>query len=589
MEFRKDINGLRAIAVLPVLLFHAQVPSFSGGFLGVDVFFVISGFLITSLILKDLNQKQFSLLSFYNRRARRILPALFFTCLITSCFAFFFMLPYDLRNYGQSLFATTLSANNILLYLTSGYWNLAAEFKPLYHTWSLAIEEQYYFIIPILLLLVYKEIKPAFKTTLFIIAILFLISFYFSFSSTNKELNFLMIGHRMWELLAGSICALLLPTIRLRSNFLALIGLLGIVFSYLSPYAISNNQAVYTLIPVVGSMMIILFSSNQLALGKFLSIKPLSFIGLTSYSIYLLHMPLLAFLRLSTEGQASINAQLIAVFMAIPLAYISWRFIEKPFKDQHAINNKLFFTIIFSCAFLFLTVGYTLHKTYGLQTLNHTYNSSSNFQQYIEAPRKLIRQRFTNPDNKNLLVIGNSFARDVINMLTENQIQQDYEIIYQESFDINSLSPLIDSADVILITSSHNLSNNLYPDSVRSKSSFFYQKLQATGHKNYYLIGTKNFGFNNNFIVRKSKSEAKSYYVKPNQTAITFNQIEASIWQGRYIDIFSVLLNEEQKVPIFTDSQKLISFDTNHLTPDGATYVGSLLLKNSKLSKVLEN
>jgi len=186
-------------------------------------------------------------------------------------------------------------------------------------------------------------------------------------------------------------------------------------------------------------------------------------------------------------------------------------------------------------------------------------------------------------------VIGNSFARDVINMLTENQIQQNYEIVYQESFDIKRLSPLIDSADVILITSSHNLSNNLYPDSVRSKSSFLYQKLQATGHKNYYLIGTKNFGFNNNFIVRKSTSEAKSYYVKPNQTAITFNQIEASIWQGRYIDIFSVLLNEEQKVPMFTDYQKLISFDTNHLTPDGAAYVGSLLLKNSKLLTVLKN
>lgn len=144
MHHRNEIDGLRALAVVPVLLFHAGFDTFSGGFVGVDIFFVISGYLITTIIIEDMEQKRFSIVNFYERRARRILPALFLVMLVCIPFSWFWMLPDPLENFGQAIVATTLFSNNILLYITSGYWELASEFKPLLHTWSLGVEEQYY-------------------------------------------------------------------------------------------------------------------------------------------------------------------------------------------------------------------------------------------------------------------------------------------------------------------------------------------------------------------------------------------------------------------------------------------------------------
>ena len=150
MHYRPEIDGLRAVSVIPVIFFHAGLEFFKGGFLGVDIFFVISGYLITLIILNDLDKGNFSLSKFYERRARRILPALFFVICCCVPFAYFWMLPDPLENFGQSVFATIFFANNVLLWMTSGYWDLASEFKPLIHTWSLAVEEQFYIVFPLI-------------------------------------------------------------------------------------------------------------------------------------------------------------------------------------------------------------------------------------------------------------------------------------------------------------------------------------------------------------------------------------------------------------------------------------------------------
>lgn len=156
MDYRREIDGLRAIAVVPVILFHAGFETFSGGFVGVDVFFVISGYLITTIIFSELQQGNFSIVNFYERRARRIMPALFIVMGASLVTAYFTLMPDEFKNFGQSLVATSLFLNNILLAMTSGYWDLASEFKPLLHTWSLGVEEQYYFLFPITLLLAWK-------------------------------------------------------------------------------------------------------------------------------------------------------------------------------------------------------------------------------------------------------------------------------------------------------------------------------------------------------------------------------------------------------------------------------------------------
>lgn len=588
LVFRQDINGLRAIAVLPVLFFHAQWEMFSGGFLGVDVFFVISGFLITSLIIKDINVGKFSFASFYDRRARRILPALLVTCLLTTILSFIFMLPYDLKNYGQSLFATILSANNILLYLTSGYWSLAAEFKPLYHTWSLGIEEQYYFLIPLIIFAAYRLTKNKINTLILVLFVLCLASFSISYLSQDKEFNFLMITHRMWELLVGSMLSILVYKIEIRpSNLLAFIGLFLIGFSYIYPYVISKNQAIYNLVPVVGAALVILYSRDNLFVGKLLAVKPLSLIGLLSFSIYLLHMPILAFFRLSYEGKPGVPTQIGFVLLAIPLSYLSWKYVENIFRDKEIVSDKVFYSLALSLPILLLSMGLLLHKSYGFQKFSD-YSYGVNPQQYADRPYSLSKPAFSDSEKKNLLVIGNSFARDVVNMMIESGVSNDFEIIYLDSYsdDIEQVKKLLSNSDLTISVSSSGMANTFDINNVELESRKAMYFLMKHSKGEVLRIGTKNFGYNNNFVKMKSFEKLFNYQVEINKSTLYANKIERSIWGEKYIDLLEVI-STNGKVPLFSEGKRFISFDTEHATKDGAIYLGRALLENTKLGGYL--
>ncbi|MCT7481724.1 acyltransferase family protein [Aliarcobacter cryaerophilus] len=580
-DFRNDINGLRALAVMPVLFFHAHLFGFEGGFLGVDVFFVISGFLITSIIINDIEQDKFSIWSFWNKRLRRIFPALLFILIISTIVSFFVMLPYDLKNYGQSLVATILSANNILLYLTSGYWSLAAEFKPLYHTWSLAVEDQYYFLIPLLMIMFYKKLN---KLVLFF-SFLFIVSFILSFTATNKEMNFLIISHRLWELMAGSLVALFLSKYKVNSDAVkGVLGLFLIIFSYVFPYAISENQAIYTLIPVIGTVLIILYSSNNNAIGKLLSVKPLFFIGTISYSIYLFHMPLLAFLRLSIEGQANVYLQVFIVLLSVPLGYISWRYIENTFRYEKNISNKMFYiTLVFFSALL-LFLGFMLHYTYGFQSYSK-FNYGFNPQKYNDEPYEYVKDKF-GTNNKKILIIGNSFARDFINMLRANVNLNSFEIILSDAENIKL--ELIKQADIIIAVSSSGLSNTIDKEKISNSSKELFELLKVESNGEFYYIGTKNFGFNNNFLVQKSFEDIPQYKVSVNNSTLVGNQIEKLIWGEHYIDVLELLIDENNKIHVFTPRGDFISFDTEHVTKKGAEYIGKIILEKTSLKNIFK-
>ncbi len=217
MKYRAEIDGLRGLAVVPVILFHAGIEMFSGGFVGVDVFFVISGYLITTILIEDIENKRFSIVDFYERRARRILPALFFVMLCCIPFAWMWMLPDPLENFGQSIVATTLFSNNILLFVTSGYWDLASEVKPLLHTWSLAVEEQFYVLFPIFLLLTWRFGK---KRLFWIIVVLASISLALSEWGWRNlaTANFYLGPTRAWELFAGSLTAFIVQKKRCKEE-----------------------------------------------------------------------------------------------------------------------------------------------------------------------------------------------------------------------------------------------------------------------------------------------------------------------------------------------------------------------------------
>ena len=233
-NYRIEIDGLRAFAVLSVVAFHAFPSLFVGGFIGVDIFFVISGYLITNILLEDLNHKKFSLLNFYERRARRILPALYFVLLLITIAVTFLMSPQQLKDYGQSLIAAITFSSNFYFLLKADYWAQSSEFIPLLHTWSLAIEEQYYLIFPILLYFFWRFYK---NQIFWIFLGLSLVSLFISeWGSNNYPLaNFYIPLTRAWELFLGSIAALIINKQGVKkNNTFALLGLSLIAFSVLS-------------------------------------------------------------------------------------------------------------------------------------------------------------------------------------------------------------------------------------------------------------------------------------------------------------------------------------------------------------------
>ena len=289
LQYRPEIDGLRAVAVVPVILFHAGFTLFSGGFIGVDVFFVISGYLITSIILRELEAGTFTFASFYERRARRML------CCIP--FAWMWMMPLELKGFAVSMASVVAFASNIIFWRQSGYFDTASELKPLLHTWSLAVEEQFYIIFPIALLLIWRFGRKASVLSIAAVAIGSLVLCEYA-SRYYPSFNFYWAITRAWELMAGALCAFqILKPKQTRDNTLAALGLTLIFVSIFWFDSSTRFPSVYALLPVVGACLIILFARMGTFTARLLSTKPLVAIGLISYSAYLWHQPLFAFAR----------------------------------------------------------------------------------------------------------------------------------------------------------------------------------------------------------------------------------------------------------------------------------------------------
>jgi peptidoglycan/LPS O-acetylase OafA/YrhL len=345
LKYRAEIDGLRAFAVVPVILFHAGFEMFSGGFVGVDVFFVISGYLITTILIDDIENNRFSIIKFYERRARRILPALFFVILACIPFAWMWMLPSQMKDFSRSLIAVSLFASNILFWKESGYFAAASEEKPLLHTWSLAVEEQYYLLFPIFLFFAWRYGKDRVFWMIVICAFISLLLSEWGWRS-NPNANFYLPPTRLWELLAGSITAFVVQKHGLQSNnALALLGLAAVVFAIFAYDETTPFPSVYALVPVIGVVLLVLFGEKDTLAAKILSTKLFVGIGLISYSAYLWHQPLFAFARIRSAGDVSAKLMIGLSILSLVLAVGSWRYIEKPFRSavNPFISRKLIF------------------------------------------------------------------------------------------------------------------------------------------------------------------------------------------------------------------------------------------------------
>jgi len=627
MVYRKEIDGLRAIAVISVVCFHAGFDWFSGGYVGVDVFFVISGYLITAIIVSERQEGKFSLAKFYERRARRILPALFFVMLVSMPFAWFLMVPYQLKDFAKSILAVSVFCSNILFWRESGYFGAAAELKPLLHTWSLGIEEQFYVLFPLLILAAWRF---GLRKMILLLTSVCTVSLGLAEWAARKGIvvaNFYLIPTRAWELLIGSLLAFycLYADPRRANQFGELGSALGlgmIVYSILSFDQSIPFPGLLALIPTVGTALVIFFATQGTLANKILSMPWLVGIGLISYSAYLWHQPLFAFARLMQPTPTYRDALFMGLTVAALLfGWLTWALVERPFRFGSSFSRKQILSAAAAFTALFASTAIPVIAANGvierfpekdryLLSVNPT-----ELGRYTEKRfKQLIRTEFERDEEMpRVLVIGDSFAMDFINMISENGYMRSNQIVtypiaarcpkYIGSDDVATLYaqvgeyydkeycsknsmmsgsiPLARSADVIVLAAGWR----------KWEAERILQTIEAFGlrpEQSLVVVGRKWFGsgLTRSYV---ELSEEQRLRLK-GQVPKEFMEINALFRQNlpaaTFIDVQSIVCGDYRGCPVFTPDVKLIAYDGTHFTPEGARYVGTLLFQDPLLSKL---
>ena len=434
MQYRPEIDGLRAVAVISVVLFHAGFSLFSGGYVGVDIFFVISGYLITTIILNDINRDKFSLSEFYERRARRIFPALICVVLVSTAVAYLTLLPDQLVAYGKSVVSIPLFVSNIFFWSERGYFGAATELKPMVHTWSLSVEEQFYLLYPPLVVLTVRYFKGKLPIILgagFIVSIT--LSWYLT--KIHFETAFYLPFSRAWELLAGALVVVYKSNCpnhaRKYDGAVSFVGMTLIAYALCFFTADTAFPGLAAAIPVVGTALVLASDSGSNFTHKLLSKKPLVYIGLASYSIYLWHQPIFAFIR-----QLEVDAKWMPVGIALTAAVsvLSYFYIEKPFRNRQIFDKKKIFllsgiasvSLVALGAFLVLNKGFInrfnpedaklLSQFSEIDGYNQKIFDSLNLKPFQESSKR-----------KKIFLTGDSHAKDILNVMYEGGFDKDFQ------------------------------------------------------------------------------------------------------------------------------------------------------------------
>lgn len=634
MKYRKEIDGLRALAVLPVIFFHAGIDIFSGGYVGVDVFFVISGFLITSLILNAMSKSEFSFSHFYERRARRILPALFATLFFVTPFAFWLMTPAQLVDFAQSIISSVFFFSNFHFFLEDGYFSASSELKPMLHTWSLAIEEQFYLLFPSLLILLATKFKQSIVLSLFGLS---LFSFMFAQWGGNLSASYPFIESkfewfdqsflasyympfgRLWELLVGAILALVLVQREnvksLSSDWMALCGVCLIISAIVFLDHSTPFPSVYTLLPVFGTLLVLTYGTSSTMVGRALSSPAFVFLGTISYSLYLFHQPILAIIRLTNPDILN-DWRIITVLLSIfGVSYISWRYIETPFRIAKQINNRVLIiwfsmAVTVSSGFAVATIlsnGF-LHR---FQEDDRALLSVNEAEMAKYTPKKFLSLRLQNFETarRKILLIGDSFAMDFLNMAYEGGYWRDASVsthhierqcgivltaedfshhindsdrancIRRGRFESQQVRNLIREADIIFLASRWSKWVADYiPDTVKS--------LKNLGAKQIVIIGSKNIGKVNpmSFVGTSLDDKRQAKALAESQELAIIQEMSKLSSDYQYLDVQSLICPSFVQCPVFTDRGELISFDGKHLTIQGASYFSDAVFSSPLLT-----
>lgn len=617
LKYRPEIDGLRAVAVLPVIFFHAGVDVFAGGFVGVDIFFVISGFLITTIICSELNEKSFSILSFYERRARRILPALFVVLAVTSVAAVTIMLPYELKNYGEVLLGTVFFVSNMVLWKQAGYFAGDAEMNPLLHTWSLGIEEQYYLFFPLVLLLIWR-FRSHWVFSMLLIAAVVSMGLAEWASTRVPSANFYLLPTRVWELIVGGLLALWLANHKQPSRLWAeAISFLGLVLICVGIFAFSARTpfpSFYALIPVMGAAAIILAATPQTLAGRLLAWKPLVWLGLISYSAYLWHQPLLAFARITApDNHPAVSLMISLGILSFVLAWLTWKFVEQPFRNKARFDRTWIFSASAAGSAVAIVLGLALVissgflNVYSVPERAIVGKTNREFSKYVVSDYNRVEGRSVDENKDTVIIVGDSFSQDFFNMAKEAGGFSGYEMVtlyipvrcqifYGKAFahvehNIKPVSRMmckknmlnaddvenIRKADVIVFASKWEpWSAAIMGESIKA--------MQIPEEREVLVVGTKTFEKNRRVLLRTYRAQGPDSRRLPDETFVESNSLlKASLGETPFVDILSGFCMEG--CPLFADDGTPVSYDGSHLTETGAELIGRYIFARPPLKQ----
>lgn len=625
-KYRNEIDGLRGLAVLMVIFYHAGVAGFKGGFIGVDVFFVISGFLITTILTSEvIKNGHINLLHFIKRRIRRLMPALLTFLLICIITGYLFLLPSDFNDLLMNSIYVIYFCSNINLLLSIDYFNPVAETNALLHTWTLSIEEQFYFILPLIFLLSVRKNKL--KVAAIVLVVLTVSSFVLACLCPESSPNssFYLLHTRFWELGLGCLTALLKIKIieKINSKKQKTITLIGLLIIGISPITTENNLPLFgysLILPVVGTCLVLLCDNQHYINKTVLNNKYINFIGLISYSAYLYHQPIIAYYKLHNSDKLNAFNQVCIVFLSLLLGYISYICIEKPFRKISVVIKTDFykkalvtyFLVVPVCFYIIYVSGGNLLKFNPL--LQDTLKvSNKEYGNYVKSAfnNELTESGFSSNKEK-LFIVGDSYAQDFYNIIKESQAFSEYEIkgdyvlskcqivlgdrmpkqfftedkqlLYQhEGNRVNAKTiKMAQQSDIIIFAAFWTTwAADLFQDTLKN----FDLKNQKV-----FVIGNKSFGNIRLYkIANLTKSELIEYRLPENKIDLAANKIlnvENGIYQ--FIDVQSFVSDEFGKCKIFDSELNLLSHDGRHLTRHGAKYLGKKIFTETLLNKYKE-
>lgn len=567
----KYIDILKAFAIIAVVLYHAGILGY--GYLGVDVFLVLSGFLVT----KHFEGKKF--FRFIGSRILRLLPVLLVAGLVAIVAGWFTMLPDDYENLSESVVATNLFGNNILAAITTGdYWNIANEYKPLMHTWYVGLLMQFYLVYSLLFYLARLDKKAPHKTLLVIISSLAFLSLLVYFASNNEAHRFYYLPARFFESAAGGIVALAYDQSQDKPFHpafsyvcYALLLVLLIAGDKLMPASIR-------LVLVVALTVVLLMSAEALD-NDFTSNKVLAKVGVASYSIYIWHQVLIALYRYIFGNHFTVWSYLL-IFVAVGfVAWGSYRLIEQGVaRAVKSAKGRRGIYIATISLFLLLTsfAGYIYTKAgvvrdvpeLGISVQDHHRRLNA---EYCDRGYQYDRP-FTTSEKQHWLVFGNSFGRDFVNIVLESDIADQVELSFTEDFFKDGIERLA-STDLVFIA-------------WRGYSKRLVSEIEvncwAAGipPERVVVIGDKSFGENNGHIyARRNRPDYFEQYVEPldGERFLSRNRHFRELYGERFLDLTSMVLNEDGKIRVFTPDHHFISADGKHLTAAGAKFFADMI------------